>query len=75
MSFGAVAQEIAAVTPWALVALILLVVLVVIAGGVAVLAVALRGTPADSRPVVIRAAGDYFRALADFVRALLGRRK
>jgi hypothetical protein len=59
------------VGPWALVALFLLAV-VVVAGGVIGLCVALRGTSEGSRPDIIRALGDFFRALLD---ALFRRRR
>jgi hypothetical protein len=52
--------------PWALLALVLCVVAVV-AGGLVGLRIALRGTSEDARPRIIRALGDYFRALVDAV--------
>lgn len=50
--------------PWALSALVLCVIVVVV-GGLVGLRIALRDTSEDSRPRIIRALGDYFRALVD----------
>ncbi|AKZ59216.1 exported protein of unknown function [Streptomyces ambofaciens ATCC 23877] len=52
--------------PWVLLALVLCV-LVVVAGGIIGLRIALRGTSEDARPHIIRALGDYFRSLVDAV--------
>ncbi|HLL34160.1 MAG TPA: hypothetical protein VK545_09765 [Streptomyces sp.] len=63
MSVTGVAQEIAAVAPWALVVLVVLVVVIRIAGGVLGLRIALRGTSEDARPRIIRALADFFKSL------------
>ncbi|MGW2950725.1 hypothetical protein [Streptomyces eurythermus] len=68
MSFGNVVQDIAATSPWALVALILFGLAIVFAGGAVCLRIALRDTSEDARPGIIR-------ELGEFVRALLGGRK
>lgn len=62
MSFTGLAQELAALGPWAVAALVA-IVLVLVGGAVLSLRVAVRDTPADTRPDIIRAVGDLFRAL------------
>lgn len=52
--------------PWALLALVLCVVIIV-AGGLVGLRIALRGTSEDARPRIIRALGVYFRDLVGAV--------
>jgi hypothetical protein len=63
MSFSGAVQEVAAVAPWAVVVLVVLIVVVRIAGGVLGLRIALRGTSEDARPRIIRALADFFRSL------------
>ncbi|WP_425837469.1 hypothetical protein [Streptomyces fractus] len=55
-------QELASAGPWAIVAVISLVI-IVICGGILMLRVGLRDTSEASRPDTIRALADYFRAL------------
>lgn len=63
-----VVQDIAAASPVAVVALILLALVIIFAGGAVCLVIALRDTSEDARAGIIRELGEY-------VRALLWRRK
>lgn len=62
MSFTGLARELTTLGPWAAVALVA-IVLVLVAGAVLSLRVALRDTEANTRPDIIRAVGDLFRAM------------
>lgn len=63
MPVSGVARDLTVVAPWAAVVLVLLALLVVVAGGIVGLHLALRGTSEEARPGIIRALGQFFRDL------------
>ncbi|CAM5508960.1 hypothetical protein [Streptomyces coeruleorubidus] len=67
MSLTGVTEALATAGPWAIGALLLLV-LIVVAGRIVALIVALKGTSETARP-------DIIRALAEFFRDIFGRRR